>query len=86
MTQSLEPIQFLVPDIEKAAFKRACSLTGTTMTRELRKFMYTYCLNTETPDRAVYEAWLTDHQKDVFSKLQCSPLPNCQLWENRKKF
>ena len=67
MTQPpLTPIQFLVPDIEKAAFKRACSLTGTTMTRELRKFMFHYCQTADKPDRSIYEAWLTEHQLNLF--------------------
>jgi len=67
MTQSsLDHIQFLVPDIEKAAFKRACKLTGTTMTRELRRFMFEYCKTADEPDRAVYESWLTEHQLSLF--------------------
>lgn len=69
MTQPpIVPIQFLVTDIEKAAFKRACKLTGTTMTRELTKFMYEYCKTAQQPDRAIYESWLTEHQLSLFKK------------------
>lgn len=64
----LQPIQFLVPDIEKAAFKRACFLTGTTMSRELRKFMFEYCQMSQQPDRSVYEAWLTEYQLGLFKE------------------
>lgn len=63
---TLTTIQILVPEIEKAAFKSACKLSGSTMTRELRKFMFTYCKDTKRPDRAVYEAWLTEYQLQLF--------------------
>jgi hypothetical protein len=59
---TLVPIQILVPEIEKTAFKQACKLTGTTMTMQLRKSMFEYCKTAQKPDMAVYEDWLNEYQ------------------------
>lgn len=56
-----DTLQILIPDIEKQAFKKACKFNGTTMTRELRRFIYEYCRTADRPDMSVYESWLNDH-------------------------
>lgn len=45
------PIQIYLPDVDKEAFKRACFLCDTTMSRELRRFIREYSNNPPIPER-----------------------------------
>jgi len=51
-------LQLYLPRSQKLAFKRACFLCDTTMSRELRKMIHAYCNNPPLPDRAYYSELL----------------------------
>lgn len=56
-------LQLYLPRREKIAFKRACFLCDTTMSREIRKMIYHYCKNPPIPDRGYYSQLLPPYSK-----------------------
>jgi len=58
-------LQLYLPADEKAAFKRACFLCDTTMSRELRKMIYQYCKNPPVPERDYYSDLLPPYGRKI---------------------
>lgn len=54
MNLNPRPIQIYIPAEDKEAFKRACFLCDTTMSRELRRFIRQYANNPPIPKRDYY--------------------------------
>lgn len=49
------PIQFYIPRGDKEAFIRACRACDTTMARELRRFIRSFCENPPVATRNYYD-------------------------------
>jgi hypothetical protein len=61
--EDLSAIQFYIPKYQKLAFKRACFMRDSTMSREFRKFIFEFCKDCEEPRNDIYLRLLTDHQR-----------------------
>ncbi len=57
-----DSIQFKLNKKQKLAFKRACFLRDTTMSREFRRFIYHFCENTDDSRDEIYEKFLRPYQ------------------------
>jgi hypothetical protein len=55
MNTNPRAIQIYLPDVDKEAFKHACFLCDTTMSRELRRFIREYSQNPPIPNRLYYK-------------------------------